>query len=42
MSLNESTVEEAALEWFEALGYGVAHGPHPLGARLVVASEFEF
>lgn len=28
MSLNESHVEEAALEWFEALGYAVAHGPH--------------
>ena len=27
-SLNESTVEDAALEWFEALGYAVAHGPH--------------
>jgi type I restriction enzyme R subunit len=25
--LNESTVEAAALEWFEALGYGVAFGP---------------
>ncbi len=28
MSLNESHVEEAALEWFEALGYTIAHGPH--------------
>ena len=27
MSLNESTVEEAALEWFGELGYEVAHGP---------------
>ena len=27
-TMSESTVEEAALEWFEALGYGVAHGPH--------------
>ncbi len=26
--MGQSTVEEAALEWFEALGYGVAHGPH--------------
>ena len=25
---NESTVEEAALSWFEELGYGVAHGPN--------------
>ena len=28
MSLNESTVELAALEWFGALGYAVGHGPH--------------
>ena len=28
MSLNESIVEHAALEWFGALGYAVAHGPH--------------
>jgi type I restriction enzyme R subunit len=28
MSLNESTVEDAALEWFEELGYAVGHGPH--------------
>ncbi len=28
MSLDESTVEAAALEWFEALGYAVGHGPH--------------
>lgn len=27
MSLNESHVEEATLEWFEGLGYSVAHGP---------------
>ena len=27
MSLNESTVEDAALEWFLELGYGVGHGP---------------
>ncbi|MCX7424485.1 MAG: hypothetical protein NTW96_02445 [Planctomycetia bacterium] len=26
MSFNESTVEDAALSWFEELGYGVAHG----------------
>jgi type I restriction enzyme R subunit len=25
-NINESTVEEAALSWFAALGYGVAHG----------------
>ncbi len=24
---NESTVEEAALSWFDELGYGIAHGP---------------
>ena len=28
MSLNESHVEDAALEWFGELGYAVAHGPH--------------
>jgi type I restriction enzyme R subunit len=28
MSLNESIVEDAALEWFGELGYGVGHGPH--------------
>ncbi len=27
MSLNESIVEDAALEWFGELGYSVAHGP---------------
>ena len=28
MSLNESLVEDAALEWFGGLGYAVGHGPH--------------
>jgi type I restriction enzyme, R subunit len=28
MSLNESHVEDAALEWFRELGYTVGHGPH--------------
>jgi hypothetical protein len=28
MSLNESIVEDAALEWFGELGYSVGHGPH--------------
>ncbi|MGV3662579.1 MAG: type I restriction endonuclease subunit R, partial [Prosthecobacter sp.] len=28
MSLNESIVENAALEWFGELGYAVEHGPH--------------
>lgn len=28
MALNESTVEEAAIIWFDELGYKVAHGPH--------------
>ncbi len=27
-SLNESIVEDAALEWFGELGYSVGHGPH--------------
>ena len=28
MALDESMVEDAALEWFEELGYAVGHGPH--------------
>ena len=28
MSHNESTVEDAALEWFGELGYAIGHGPH--------------
>ncbi len=28
MSLNESIVEDAALEWFGELGYTIGHGPH--------------
>ena len=27
MSLNESIVEAAALEWFDVLGYSIGHGP---------------
>jgi type I restriction enzyme R subunit len=27
-TLNESTVEDAALAWFEELGYSISHGPH--------------
>jgi hypothetical protein len=28
MTLNESIVEDAALEWLGELGYAVGHGPH--------------
>ena len=28
MSLNESIIEDAALEWFGELGYAVGHRPH--------------
>ena len=28
MRLNESIIEDAALEWFGELGYAVRHGPH--------------
>ena len=28
MSLNESIVEDAALEWLGELGYTLGHGPH--------------
>jgi type I restriction enzyme R subunit len=27
-TLNESTVEDAALNWFRELGYAIGHGPH--------------
>ena len=27
MTLNESIVEEAALTWFDELGYAIGHGP---------------
>ena len=32
MSLNESIVEDAALEWFGELGYAVGHLPAPRSA----------
>ena len=28
MSLNESIVEDAALDWFGELRYALGHGPH--------------
>ena len=28
MSLNESNIEEAALEWFGKLGHDIGPGPH--------------
>ena len=28
MTINESIVEDAAIEWFGELGYAVGHGPH--------------
>lgn len=28
MSLSESHVEDAALEWFDELGYAIGLGPH--------------
>ena len=28
MSFNESIVEDAALQWFDMLGYSIGHGPH--------------
>jgi type I restriction enzyme, R subunit len=43
MSLNESIVEDAALEWFGEFGYAVGHGPHlapdELAAERVSFSE---
>jgi len=41
MSLNESIVEEAALEWFGELGYAVGHGPQ-LAPGEVVAERDSF
>ena len=39
VSLNESTVEDAALSWFSDLGYAVGHGPDisPSGETLTSA-----
>jgi len=31
MKLNESIVENAALTWFDELGYTIGHGPHLSG-----------
>ncbi len=34
MSLNESIVEDAALNWFWELGYAIVHGPHIVPGEL--------
>ena len=39
MSLNESIVEDAALEWFGELGYAVGHGPQMAPGEPVVERE---
>ncbi len=39
MSLNEATVEDAALEWFGELGYAVGHGPHIAPGELLEERE---
>jgi type I restriction enzyme R subunit len=41
MSLNESIVEDAALEWFGELGYAVGHGPHLAPGEPVVERGVE-
>ncbi len=46
ISLNESIVEDAALEWFGELGYAVGHGSHlapgeHAGGTLTRASQGE-
>jgi type I restriction enzyme R subunit len=41
MSLNESIVEDAALEWFGELGYAAGHGPH-LAPREAAAERDSF
>ena len=38
-SVAESTVEEAALSWFEELGYGVVHGPDIAPGELFAERE---
>lgn len=38
MSLNESTVEDAALKWFGELSYAVGLGPHLPSIEPAVAS----
>jgi type I restriction enzyme R subunit len=39
MSLNESIVEDAALEWFEELGYAVEHGPQVAPSKVAEKKE---
>ncbi len=39
MSLNESIVEDAALEWFGELGYAVGNGPLPAPGEPAVERE---
>jgi hypothetical protein len=42
MSLNESIVEDAALEWFGELGYAVGHGPQlALGESAAARHSFD-
>jgi len=36
MSLNESIVEDVALQWFGELGYAVGHGPYIASGELAV------
>jgi len=40
-SFTESDVEGAALEWLEALGYGIAHGPESGCGQLGSGPEAE-
>jgi hypothetical protein len=42
MSLDESHVEEAALDWFRDLGYTVVHGPtSPPGEAVAERASFD-
>ncbi len=34
MSLNESIIKGATLEWFEGLGYAIVYGPHIVPSEL--------
>jgi len=38
-TITESTVEEAALAWFEELGYAIVHGPDLAPGELFAERE---
>ena len=36
MSLNESHIEEATLEWLGELGYAIGHGPEMASGKFLI------